>query len=75
MLGVLEVALDIGVSALFAEHPTLLELAESREPASLRCARQVLAAIRPLQRALRRYRAAVLEAMGAVDGVDDDLPF
>lgn len=76
VLGVLEVALDVSVSALFAEHPTLVELGELSEPASLQRARRVLASVHSLRRALQRYRTAVLAAMSAVrDEDDDDLPF
>jgi hypothetical protein len=75
-LAVLEVALEITVRALVAEHPTLDELAERPvEPRSLRCARKLLAGIYPLQRAVQRYRAAVLAATSPEGDDDDNLPF
>lgn len=74
-LALLDVALAVSVRVLLAEHPTL-ELHEPLpEPLSLRRARRLLAAIHPLQRAARRYRAAVLAAMTTPSNEDDDLPF
>jgi hypothetical protein len=76
-LALLDVALAISVRALLAEHPTL-ELEEpgpEPEPASLRRARRLLAAVRPLERATRRYRAAVLAALAPLAKDDDALPF
>ena len=74
-LALLDVALAISVRALLAEHPTL-ELHESGpEPASLRRARRLLAAVYPLQRASHRYRDAALAALAPAKGTDDDLPF
>jgi hypothetical protein len=76
-LALLDVALAISVRALLAEHPTL-ELEEpglEPEPASLRRARRLLAAVRPLERATQRYRAAVLAALAPPAKDDDALPF
>lgn len=75
-LAVLEVALEITVRALIAEHPTLDEFEPSlAEPRSLRRARRLLAGIYPLQRAVQRYRTAVLAATGSEGDDDDDTPF
>lgn len=75
-LAVLEVALEITVRALVAEHPTLDELEPClAEPGSLRRARRLLTGIYPLQRAVQRYRAAVLAAIGPEGDDDDHLPF
>ena len=75
-LAVLEVALEITVRALVAEHPTLDEFEPYRaEPMSLRCARKVLAGVYPLQCAVHRYRAAVLAATNSDEDDDEDLPF
>ena len=77
-LALLDVAIAISVRALLAEHPTL-ELVEEPgpepEPASLRRARRLLAAVRPLERATQRYRAAVLAALAPPAKDDDALPF
>jgi hypothetical protein len=75
-LALLDVALAISIRALLAEHPTL-ELDEpGPEPASLRRARRLLAAVYPLQRATHRYRLAVLAALAVpAKKDDDDLPF
>ncbi len=75
-LALLDVALALGVRALLAEHPTL-ELDEPcPEPVTLRRARRLLATIYPLQRAVHRYRVAVLASLTApAKDDDDDLPF
>jgi hypothetical protein len=73
-LALLDVALELSVRALLAEHPTL-QLQEPRlEAASLRSAQRVLVAVYPLQRAVHRYRESVLAATAATKG-NDDLPF
>lgn len=73
-LALLDVALELSVRALLAEHPTL-QLQEPRlEPASLRCAQRLLVAVYPLQRAVQRYRESVTAAAVVMQG-DDDLPF
>lgn len=74
-LALLDVALEISVRALLAEHPTL-ELKEPQlEPLSLRHAQRVLSAVYPLQRAVRRYCDAVVAAVRATTKEHDDLPF
>ena len=77
-LALLECALEIGVYALRAEHPTLDDLCEvGLEPVTVRRARNVLALIHPLRRAVHRYRVSVVAAWRAADEKDDDddLPF
>jgi hypothetical protein len=76
-LTLLEVVLEISGHALLAEHPTLNEWVEPRlEPVSLRRARRVLGSVQLLQRAVNRYRAAVLAVANiAAQQDDDDLPF
>ncbi len=75
-LGLLDVALAISTGALLAEHPTLAEFGNPvLEPVTLRRARQVLARIEPLERALRHYRVAVIALARAAETDDDDLPF
>jgi hypothetical protein len=74
-LALLDVALELSVRALLAEHPTL-ELKElALEPPSLRRAQRVLTAVYPLQRAVHRYREVVVAATRAATKADDDLPF
>jgi hypothetical protein len=75
-LALLDVALAVSVRALLAEHPTLELDDPGPEPASLRRARRLLAAVYPLQRATHRYRVAALAALTVpVKEDDDDLPF
>ena len=74
-LALLDVALELSVRALLAEHQTL-ELKEPvLGPSSLHRAQRVLTAVYPLQRAVRRYRDAVIAAARATTKDDDDLPF
>lgn len=74
-LAMLDAALEITISALAAEHPTLDERSEGSEPPSLRHARQLLASACILRRTVDRYRAAVVDALGRTVPEDDDLPF
>ena len=74
-LALLDVALELSVRALLAEHPTL-ELKEPRlEAPSLRRAQRVLTTVYPLQRAVHRYRETVVAATQATTKEDDGLPF
>lgn len=61
-LALLDVALELSVRALLAEHRTLELKEPAREPLSLRRAQRLLDAVYPLQRAVQRYREAVVAA-------------
>jgi len=74
-LAMLDAALEVTVSALTAEHPTLAERSEGADPPSLRHARQLLASAHTLRGTLERYRVAVVDALGRIAREDDDLPF
>lgn len=74
-LALLDVALELSVRALLAEHPTLELKEPGLEPLSLRLAQRLLATVYPLQRAVHRYRAAVVAATRVTTKEDDDLPF
>jgi hypothetical protein len=74
-LALLDVALELSVRALLAEHQTLELKEPGLGPSSLRRAQRVLTAVCPLQRAVRRYREAVIAATRATTKQDDDLPF
>ena len=74
-LALLDVALELSVRALLAEHPTLELKEPPLEPLSLRRAQRVLSAVFPLQRAVHRYRDVVVAATRATTKADDDLPF
>ena len=74
-LALLDVALELSVRALLAEHPTLELKEPGLEPPSLRLAQRLLAAVYPLQRAVHRYREAVRAATRVTTKEDDDLPF
>jgi hypothetical protein len=77
VLALLDVALAISARALLVQHPTLEELADpALESVLLDRARELLARIRPLQRAVHDYRIAVLAVSTAAAQRDhDDLPF
>lgn len=74
-LALLDVALELSARALLAEHPTLGLNESGPDPVLLRRAQRLLNIVRPLQRAVRRYRAAVISVTGISKKVDDDLPF
>ena len=74
-LALLDVALELSARALLAEHPTLGLNESESEPVLLRRAQRLLNIVGPLQRAVRRYRAAVISVTGTSKKVDDDLPF
>ena len=61
--------------ALLAEHPTLELKEPGLEPLSLRLAQRLLVAVYPLQRAVHRYREAVVATTRATTKENDDLPF
>ena len=73
-LALLDAALELSVRSLLAEHPTL-GLEPGPDPVLLRRAQRVLNIISPLQRAVHRYRAAVINITGKSAKVHDDLPF
>lgn len=75
-LALLDRALAVAVRALLAEHPTLALLPEPGrvEATTVARARQLLAAIRPLRRAVACYRLAVRKSL-LPHPADDDLPF
>jgi hypothetical protein len=74
-LALLDAALELSVRSLLAEHPTLGLNEPGPDPVLLRRAQRVLNIISPLQRAVHRYRAAVITITGKSAKVDDDLPF
>ncbi len=75
-LRILETALEVSVQALMTEHPMLEEAnADPGEPKSVQRARGVLASVTSLQRAMRRYRAAVVVAITPARHDNDALPF
>lgn len=74
----LEKLLFLSSRVLVAEHATLSRLPpDSRrcEPATLREARRILARITALQKALRRYQHAALDALTPPPLDDEELPF
>lgn len=75
-LALLDRALAVAVRALLAEHPTLAAQPDPGrvEATTVAKARQLLAAIRPLRRAVARYRLAVRKSL-LPHPADDDLPF
>lgn len=76
VLGLLEAALEMSARSLHSEHPTVDELSDPRgEPVTLRRARQVLCAIHPLERAVRRYRITLLAQLAETGWDDDESPF
>lgn len=75
VLALLDVTLELSVRALLAEHPTLELKEPGLEPLSLRRAQRVLIAVYPLQRAVHRYREAVVAAPRVATKEDDGLPF
>ena len=75
----LEHALDLAAQALLAEHPTLADdFARARDDGPvLTLASSICRRAAALERALRRYRQAVRDALeppGSRDG-GDDMPF
>jgi hypothetical protein len=76
VLRVLDEALEAACFALFAEHPSLVtEDARRDDPATLRLAQQLIRRAALMQRDLRRYAAAVDDALRRPDSGDLDLPF
>ena len=75
-LALLDRALAVAVRALLAEHPTLAVQPDPGcvEAITVAKARQLLAAIRPLHRAVARYRLAVRKSL-LPHPTDVDLPF
>lgn len=70
-IAVVDHALRVLDAVIVFEHP-MIDDPHLADPASLVAARRVLDASRALRRELRRYRAAVLDALATVD---DELPF
>ena len=69
-LAILDAALQILDVVLLHEHP-MIEHPIDGDPRSLLAARRLLARARALRAELRRYRAAVLDAVAEIH----DLPF
>lgn len=75
VLAVLETALEVSVQVLLTEHPTLDDANTGSEPRSIQRARAVVASIASLQRAMGRYRAAVIATIVPASYDNDPLPF
>jgi hypothetical protein len=75
VLAVLHAALRAALVALFAEHPTLVDLGPPDEPPTLRHARRLVSAGLALSAALNTYRAAALAAFRVSPRCDDNSPF
>lgn len=75
-LALLDRALAVAVRALLAEHPTLAVQPDPgrADAITVAKARQLLAVVRPLRRAVARYRLAVRKSL-LPHTADDDLPF
>ena len=74
-LAILEHALHTTTLALLAVHPTLHHFKAPREPPCVRQARRLLASTAALDRCLRRYRSAVLDALRPCTPHPDDAIF
>jgi hypothetical protein len=58
-LALVEEALHVSILSLCAEHPTLQNEPDPSDPASIRRARRLVAAVATFRAALSRYRGAV----------------
>jgi hypothetical protein len=75
-LALLDHALAVCATTLFAQHPTLAhDLRPEPEPPSLREARRLIAATHRSRRAITRYRNAVLDVLVPPDTDDETSPF
>lgn len=73
VVAIVERALDVLVTTLRNEHPTVDDPGRRDDPRSLRRARQLIERIECSRAALQRYTQAVREGFEVAPG--DDLPF
>lgn len=73
VVAIVERALDVLVTTLRNEHPTVDDLGRRDDPSSLSRARQLIERIERTRAALLRYTHAVRQGFEVAPG--DDLPF